>query len=364
MLTVGVLFIALAVCVTLGTTILNNIQDVTRWIDRTVGVADYFIRATMPDMATGIAADIPKEVGDELRKIDGIATIGMVRRVRTRVNDLGAVLTVRDFSPSDPLPLDLKVGEENDVRRRLEQGEVVLGAMLAQRAHLSVGDDVTLDTLNGPKPFCIAGIANEYTVGGLTVFMERGVAERLLGVEGVDAYVIKTKPGRFETVGNTLQNLCQEDGLILQSAASLRSLVDTMMAGIVGCLWGLLALAVIVAAFGIVNTLTMNVLEQTRELAILRVVAMTRRQIRRTILCQAAILAMIGLLPGAAIGAFLAWLMHVGTVRQFGHGAAYSGHPGFVIGLWAMAYAIVVIAALLPAERAARLELLTALHYE
>jgi ABC-type lipoprotein release transport system permease subunit len=57
--------------------------------------------------------------------------------------------------------------------------------------------------------------------------------------------------------------------------------------------------------------------------------------------------------------------MHVGTVRQFGHGAGvYSAHPAFVLGLWTMAYAVVVIAAMLPAERAARLNLLTALHYE
>ena len=62
------------------------------------------------------------------------------------------------------------------------------------------------------------------------------------------------------------------------------------MNGVVGGLWGLLVLGSSSAAFGIANTLTMNVLEQTRELALLRVVAMTRCQVRKTILAQAVII--------------------------------------------------------------------------
>ena len=63
-------------------------------------------------------------------------------------------------------------------------------------------------------------------------------------------------------------------------------------------LWGLLVLGLIVGAFAIANTLTMNVLEQTRELALLRVVAMTRWQVRKTILAQAIIIGVIGLTTG------------------------------------------------------------------
>ena len=55
------------------------------------------------------------------------------------------------------------------------------------------------------------------------------------------------------------------------------------MVQINACLWGILILGFVVAGFGVFNTLTMNVLEQTRELGLLRVVAMTRRQIRKTI---------------------------------------------------------------------------------
>ena len=61
-------------------------------------------------------------------------------------------------------------------------------------------------------------------------------------------------------------------------------------------------LGFVVAAFGIANTLTMNVLEQTRELALLRVVAMTRRQVRKMVLSQAGIIGLIGLVLGTLAG--------------------------------------------------------------
>jgi putative ABC transport system permease protein len=363
MLTIGVLFIALAPCVMLGTTILNNIQDIQRWIARTVGTADFFVRAMMPDMATGEAADMPASVGEELRAMPEIAHLYTARRVSTQIGDQSVLMIARNFGP-DELPLDIKVGNDDDVRARLAKGEIVLGSMLAQRLHKTVGDTVDLIATDGPRPFRIAGIANEYTAGGLTVFIQGDVAREQLGVSGVDNYIIKAHRGQNAALEEKLRKFADDHGLILQSAAVLKQTVDSMVAGVVGCLWGLLSLAIVVAAFGIVNTLTMNVLEQTRELALLRVVAMTRRQIRRTILCQAAILGAIGLIPGAIVGAGLAYLMHIGTVREFGHAAAYAAHPAFVFGLLAMAYGVVVAAAMLPAERAARLNLLTALHYE
>ena len=77
---------------------------------------------------------------------------------------------------------------------------------------------------------------------------------------------------------------------MLQSFADLSRLVDRIMGGVEAGLWAILALEFIVAGFGIANTLTMNVLEQTRELGLLRIVAMTKQQVRRTIECQALIM--------------------------------------------------------------------------
>jgi putative ABC transport system permease protein len=363
MLTVGILFIALVTEIALGTTILNIMHDVNQWLERTI-VADFFVRAMMPDMSTGEAADVPEAVGTAIRKIPGIRRIGVVRFVSTRVDGQGVVLVAKDFPADEPLPLDLRVGSETEVRRGLAAGEVVLGSKLAARIGRTVGDEIELETKQGPHRFRIAGITNEYTLDGMAVFMDHSVAERQLGITGVDAYLISADSGALGSVEQALRKITDENGLLLQSAADVRRLVDTMMAGVVGGLWVLLALASLVAGFGVVNTLAMNVLEQTRELAILRVVAMTRRQIRHTILCQASILGSIGLLPATIVGVGMAYIMHVGTVHETSHLMNFAAHPALVLALLAIGYTIVLIAATMPAQRAARLNLLTALHYE
>jgi ABC-type antimicrobial peptide transport system permease subunit len=108
----------------------------------------------------------------------------------------------------------------------------------------------------------------------------------------------------------------------------------------------------------------MNVIEQTRELAILRVVAMTRWQIRKTILCEAAILGLMGLLPGAIVGAGIGYLMDLDTSPVIGQLVSVRVHPGLNAICFVLAYLMALVAALAPAERAARIELMTALHYE
>jgi putative ABC transport system permease protein len=151
---------------------------------------------------------------------------------------------------------------------------------------------------------------------------------------------------------------------MLQSFAQLRQRVDQLTKGVIAGLWGLLVLGLIVGAFAIANTLTMNVLEQTRELALLRVVAMTRYQVRKTILAQAIVIGMIGLSVGVVGGIIGAYTMNLSTVPLLGHAPTFALHPSLLAICIGVGLAVIVAAAWLPAERAARLNLLIALQYE
>jgi putative ABC transport system permease protein len=108
----------------------------------------------------------------------------------------------------------------------------------------------------------------------------------------------------------------------------------------------------------------MNVLEQTREIGILRAVAMTRRQVRRLIVAQALALGVVGLLPGCVLGALTAWVMNVAGRAMLGQPIPFHLEPGFVAGCVVAGFAITLLAALLPARRAARLPVIQALQYE
>jgi putative ABC transport system permease protein len=210
----------------------------------------------------------------------------------------------------------------------------------------------------------IVGTAIEYNVGGFVLYMDRSVAKRLLDIDGADFFLIRADQNSLTDVETALRSIADKQGLMLHSFTDLSRMLDTIMKGVVTGLWGLLVLGFIVSAFGIANTLTMNVLEQTREIALLRVVAMTRWQVRKMIVSQAAIIGVIGLLAGIIAGVNTAYIISLCTMPLLGYPIAFSLHWTLLAGSFAVAFVIVLLAAWMPAERAARLNLLIALHYE
>jgi putative ABC transport system permease protein len=131
--------------------------------------------------------------------------------------------------------------------------------------------------------------------------------------------------------------------------------VDTLL----NLLFVLLSLSIIVSLFGIVNTLVLTVFERTRELGMLRAVGMTRRQLRRMIRHESVITALIGAALGIPVGIVLAVM--VGQAIEY---------PAFTIPLGTLVVFVIaaivcgLLAAIFPARRAARLNVLQALQYE
>jgi putative ABC transport system permease protein len=126
-------------------------------------------------------------------------------------------------------------------------------------------------------------------------------------------------------------------------------------------LYVLLALSVIVSIFGIVNTLVLSVFERTRELGMLRAVGMTRRQVRRMVRHESVITALIGAALGLPLGVFLAALM---TRALDQYDVQFVVPTDQLVLLAVVAVIVGMLAAILPARRAARLNVLQALQYE
>ncbi len=123
----------------------------------------------------------------------------------------------------------------------------------------------------------------------------------------------------------------------------------------------LLALSVIVSLFGIVNTLVLSVFERTRELGMLRAIGMTRRQVRRMIRYESVITALIGTVLGLGLGIALAALV---TAALASEGLVFSVPAISLVVFVIVAVLAGMLAALFPARRAARLNVLQALQYE
>jgi putative ABC transport system permease protein len=126
-------------------------------------------------------------------------------------------------------------------------------------------------------------------------------------------------------------------------------------------LYVLLALSVIISIFGMINTLALAVFERTRELGMLRAVGMTRWQARTMIGSESVITALIGAAIGLPLGIFLAALV-VKALEQFDVRFSIPLQP--LIAFAIVAIIVGIVAAIMPARRAARLNVLQALQYE
>jgi putative ABC transport system permease protein len=126
-------------------------------------------------------------------------------------------------------------------------------------------------------------------------------------------------------------------------------------------LYVLLALSIVISVFGIVNTLVLTVFERTREIGMLRAIGMTRRQVRRMIRYESIVTSLIGGVLGIAVGIFLGLLIIKALKDQ---GLIYAVPVGTLVVFVLATILIGILAAIFPARRAARLNVLEALQYE
>lgn len=149
--------------------------------------------------------------------------------------------------------------------------------------------------------------------------------------------------------------------LEVQDTEELRATFREQLAPILGLVFGMLSLSLIIALFGIGNTLALNVFERTREIGLLRAVGATQRQMRRIIRTEAVLVAVFGAIVGVLVGLAAGWAL-VTALEDEGFEFAVNGATlaiilvvGFIAG---------VVAAVFPARRAARTDVLEAISTE
>jgi putative ABC transport system permease protein len=184
------------------------------------------------------------------------------------------------------------------------------------------------------------------------------------GSRQAQAVAVKAAPGVPAATSKAamLPVLARYPNVELKDQAQYKQTVTSKINQIQALISVLLLLAIVIAVIGIVNTLALSVLERTRELGLLRAVGMSRRQTRRMIRWEAVIIAVIGAVLGLAVGVFFGWAV-VRAIRD--QGINVLRVPGGQLAAYVVMSAILgVAAAIFPARRAARLDVLAAIAHE
>jgi putative ABC transport system permease protein len=250
------------------------------------------------------------------------------------------------------------------------------------------GSDKALTSLPGDGAIVDEGWAKEHRLGvgdRFEVTSPKGdeLALTVKAIEDspvIDAFALgpitisqATYDKAFENRANALTLVKAEAGADLskvfaahpdakaQTKAQYKEQTTTDIDSMLAIFYVLLALAVIVSLFGIVNTLVLSTFERTRELGMLRAVGMSKRQVRRMVRHESIITALIGAGLGIAAGLGLAY---AATSALADEGLSFAVPAGSLVALVVVATVAGVLAAILPARRAARLDPLTALAYE
>jgi ABC-type antimicrobial peptide transport system permease subunit len=174
-------------------------------------------------------------------------------------------------------------------------------------------------------------------------------------------FVDVTAPGDGASAASLKESLAAyPDATLFSSTAFEQDRMDGFST-FLSLLYVLLALSIVVSLFGMVNTQVLSVFERTRELGMLRAVGMTRRQTRRMIRHESVITGLIGAALGIPLGLVLAALV---TSALSQYDVQFSVPTGTLVVFTIVAISAGVIAAVWPARRAARLNVLNALHHE
>jgi putative ABC transport system permease protein len=363
-LTVGVLTIAVVFVLSFGTTLLNRLDDIRHWYER-FAYGDFYLRSAFPDLTTLVTgAALPEAMEAELESLDGVARVDRINGALTHIGSQPALVMAMTLSTDRPLPFELVAGEPDLAAQRLAEGDVLLGTGLARRLRLGIGDAIEFGTPHGPRSRRIAALIQDYSAGGMVLVMEEGAARRLFDLKGVLCYVLTARPGAEPDLAERLGAFCRERGLLLDSKRDIRTWFARKIEGMVTLCWCLLALVFVVASLGITNSLTMNLLEQTREIAVLRAIGMRRGQVRALLLCEALAIGLVSLGPGLILGIGWSYLMHWPKNPTLGRMVNFQVSFWFLAGCCIAALVVPIFAALYPGQRAARLEVIQALRYE
>jgi putative ABC transport system permease protein len=363
-LTVAALMVGVAMVIMTRSMTESFAGDLKEWMSAYIG----------GDIYAGSSVPLRSDVGQRLRVIPGVAAVAPIRYLNVdwqspegirKINfmalDPGDYTRVTRFVFSD------SATSTEVVVRRLQQGNAVLvSSVLSEKYDLQPGNVIQIKTRSGYQPFEVAAVVVDFYNQGLVVQGSWNDMRRYFRTKEASIFLIKVAEGQsIQAVQERIDNLYgTRYHLVLLSNTSIREQALTLMDQAFSMFDVMALIAIVVGSLGVVNTLTMSVIERTQEIGMLRAIGMTRQQVIRMVLAEAGLMGVIGGVLGVCSGIVLARILFIGMTAMSGYDLTFVLPPAGVALSLIAAIIISQVAAVFPSRRAARVKILEAVHYE
>jgi len=316
--------------------------------------AEHQVDATLP-------TPMSPALAEELRTYDELEIVSGMQFGRVEIDSSTEIMGA--FDP-DTIEQVFAIDANGDaVARVAEQGTMIVATGLLEENGWQVGDTIAVSFVTtGEVAITIVGtyeaddFSDLYVSTGTYIENFRYLGDGVIFANAADGVSLD------EAQTAILPTIDRYGNVKSQSKSEIVEEAEMQINQGLALFTGLLFFAVIIAVLGITNTLTLSVYERTREIGLLRAVGMSQRQVRRMIRWEAVIVASFGAILGVAIGIVLGWAV-VRALADEGFGA-FAIPYGQVVAALILAAIAGVLAAIWPARKAARMNVLDAIRTE
>ena len=343
-------------------------ETVRVWVDQTVS-SDLWLRPAK-GLSNADAAAFPNAISADLEKVPFIAAFDRASGRGVAYGDAVVTVAAGDFAVAarfGDLPMIAPRSLSEALRNAIAKNGVAVSESFALKYEKNVGDDVTLTTTSGPRRFPITGIYRDYSNDRGVIAMDRALYIRSYGDDSITTVVIYLKPGitrdaarrRLETTfGPKYHAFAVTNGEIRGEVMKIFDQTFLIT-------YALLAVAIVVAVLGVINTLAALILERKRELALLRVLGMSIAEIRRMLVLESSVLGLTSTAAGLTMGYVLSWiLIYVINKQSFGWTIAFHTPVRLIAASLAVTFIASLLAGLVPSRLARRIDLASAMKAE
>lgn len=299
----------------------------------------------------------------EFQRVAGVKAVVPFRREAVTVDGQKTTLSAGDLAKIE------KVADVEAVRGSLTglTGATIAVPEAEEGKTPKVGSTVTVRTTTGKKAdLKVAAILKSSLDSQLTgAFTDEAAFDGLAGDVAPTVAFIDTDSGAQSDTKKDLEEIADtRPDITVSEGNAIGQLVSTVFDFLIKAVDGLLLMSVLVALIGIINTLSLSILERRRELGLLRVVGMLDRRVQRMVRLESVVIAALGTGIGLILGLVLAWSVIHGIDRLSEADIAFTLPWGMLAIVVGLGLALGLLASLIPARRSTRLDVLDAIGAE